>query len=133
MSINTPLLSAEEMDALRAELVQEKRHEAEPIDLASGDHALRKVVPIIERRLEIYTGSVDMSVARMIRESLSSKADPPDVVGPRTAAGTMRELGMVAEIHAPDVGLVGFLGVETLISFLLIERSFGAAIASGPG
>ena len=90
MNINTPLLSAEEMEALRADLAQPKSRRAEPVDLASGDHALRKIVPIIERRLELFTGAVDMAVARGIRESLTNKADPPDVIGPRTASGTMR-------------------------------------------
>ena len=63
MNINTPLLSAEEMEALRADLAQLKSRIAEPVDLASGDHALRKVVPIIERRLELLTGAVDLAVA----------------------------------------------------------------------
>ena len=54
MNINTPLLSVEEMEALRADLQQPKSREAEPVDLASGDHALRRVVPIIERRLELF-------------------------------------------------------------------------------
>ncbi|MBT6179354.1 MAG: hypothetical protein HOI23_19065 [Deltaproteobacteria bacterium] len=132
MNINTPLLSAEEMEALRADLAQPKSRQAEPVDLASGDHALRKVVPIIERRLELLTGAVDMAVARTIRETLTNKTDPPDVIGPRTASGTMRELAMVAEIHAAEYGLVGYLGMETLLSFLLIERAFGAAVATGP-
>jgi flagellar motor switch protein FliM len=132
MNINTPLLSAEEMEALRADLAQPKSRAAEPVDLASGDHALRKIVPIIERRLELFTGAVDMSVARGIRESLTNKADPPDVIGPRTASGTMRELAMVAEIHAPDFGLVGYIGIETLIAFLLIERAFGSGVVTGP-
>jgi len=132
MNINTPLLSAEEMEALRADLAQPKSRQAEPVDLASGDHALRKIVPIIERRLELFTGAVDMAVARGIRESLTNKADPPDVIGPRTASGTMRELAMVAEIHAPDFGLVGYVGIETLIAFLLIERAFGAGVVTGP-
>jgi len=120
------------MEALRADLAQPKSRQAEPVDLASGDHALRKIVPIIERRLELFTGAVDMAVARGIRESLTNKADPPDVIGPRTASGTMRELAMVAEIHAPDFGLVGYVGIETLIAFLLIERAFGAGVVTGP-
>ena len=67
----------------------------------------------------------DLAVARTIRETLTNKTDPPDVIGPRTASGTMRELAMVAEIHAGEYGLVGYLGMETLLSFLLIERAFG--------
>ena len=122
MNINTPLLSVEEMEALRADLQQPKSREAEPVDLASGDHALRRVVPIIERRLELFQSAVELIVARSIRETLTPLSHPPDVIGPRTATGTMRELSMVIEIHTPEFGLVGFVGVEKLLSFLLVER-----------
>lgn len=132
MNINTPLLSVEEMEALRADLQQPKSREAEPVDLASGDHALRRVVPIIERRLELFQSAVELIVARSIRETLTPLSHPPDVIGPRTATGTMRELSMVIEIHTPEFGLVGFVGVEKLVSFLLVERSFGAQLNTGP-
>ena len=132
LNINTPLFTPEEIEALRADLVQPKLRDPEQVDLASGDHALRKVIPIVERRLELFSGAVDLSIARVLREALSSKADPPDVVGPRTALGTLREMSMVAEIHSEDMGLIGFIGIETLLSFLVIERSFGAAIVEGP-
>ena len=132
IGINTPLFTPEEIEALRADLVQPKRREAEPVDLASGDHALRKVIPIVERRLELFSGAVDLGLSRVLRETLGSKAEPPDVVGPRTAMGTLREMSMVAEIHSEDMGLIGFIGIETLLSFLLIARSFGSQLIEGP-
>ena len=132
MNLNTPLFSAEEIEALRADLIQPKAREAEPVDLASGDHALRKVIPIVERRLELLSGAIELALARALRENFNSKADPPDVVGPRTAMGTMREMSIVCEIHADEIGLIGFIGMETVLSFLLIERAFGSAIVDGP-
>ena len=132
MNINTPLFSPQEIEALRADMVQPKEREPESVDLASGDHALRKVVPIVERRLEFLSGAVDLALGRALRESFNSKADPPDVVGPRTAIGTMREMSMICEIHGEDVGLIGFIGVQALLGFLIVERAFGSAVSDGP-
>lgn len=130
--MDTPLFTPEEIEALRADLVQPKDREAESVDLASGDHALRKVIPIVERRLEFLSGAIDISLARAMRETFASKAEPPDVVGPRTAMGNMKEMAIVCEIRAEDIGLIGFIGLDSLLSFLAVERAFGAAVNDGP-
>lgn len=132
MTLNTPLFSAEEIEALRTDLIQPKHKEAEPIDLASGDHALRKVIPIIERRLDLLTTSIDSAIAQALRETFISRSETPDVVGPRTAISTLRELSIVCEIHSSEMGLIGFVGLEPVLSFLLIERAFGSGINDGP-
>ena len=130
--MDTPLFTPEEIEALRADLVQPRDREAESVDLASGDHALRKVVPIVERRLEFLSGAIDLALSRTLRETFASKAEPPEVVGPRTAMGNMKEMAIVCEIQSEDMGLIGFIGLDSLLSFLTVERAFGAAVTDGP-
>ena len=132
MNVNTPIFSAEELEALRTDLMQPQQREAESVDLASGDHSLRKVIPVVERRLDLLAGTIDAVMARVLRESFESNADVPDVVGPRTAMGTMKEMSLVCELHTDEFGLIGFIGMETVLSFLLVERAFGSAIVDGP-
>ncbi len=123
-----PFFTPEEMEALRADMQQQpKERLAETVDLVTGDHSFRKNVPAIERRLELFAGPAQGLVTRALRRATDCKLQPADVIGPRTAYGVMRELVIVVELFSPGNGVLGFLGFEPDLAFLLIERTFGAA------
>lgn len=115
------------MEALRNDMQQQpKVRVAEVVDLVTGDHSFRKNVPSVERRLELFAAPAAGIVTKTLRQAIEPKLQPADVIGPRTALGIMRDLLLVTEIRTKEGELLGFMGFEGELGFLLIERAFGA-------
>ena len=119
------------MEALRADIKgQVQTKEAESVDLIAGDHAFRKNVVSLERQLEVFANKALGIVTRSLRQACPIQKVPADVVGPRAANGLLNELFMVAQLNNEEDEQMGFVGLEGPLSFLLVERAFGAPPSS---
>ena len=106
--MTTPILSAEEIKALRMEIGQDAPEAAEePVDLLQGEQrVLRKHIPVFERRLEYFAATAQTRLSRALHMLVRCGATPIDAIGPQMSEAALNDLAIVAEMKT-SLGLLG--------------------------
>ena len=125
------VFTREEMDALREELHSPAQNAPEDVDLAGSDRGFRGKARALERRLTLFAKSSKPVLAAALRCNCETTLDSTDVVGPQVAQEVLSSLVLTAELRGSDEGLMGYLGFDADLCFLLVERAFGGSGSPG--
>ncbi len=126
------VLTPEEMQALRqhAQDLGEKQA-AQTLDLTSNDRGMRKGEKGLSRALGLFATRIQTYLRAMVKKPATANAEPIEVVGPEAGNALFTELAAVLAVRAADVGIVGYLAIDSVMAFSLVERAFGAGKGEG--
>ncbi len=126
------VLTPEEMQALRqhAQDLGDKQA-AQTLDLTSNDRGMRKGEKGLSRSLGLVATRIQAHLRAMTKKPATATAEPVEVIGPDAGNALFGELAAVVAVRAADVGLVGYLAIDTAMAFSLVERAFGATKGAG--
>jgi flagellar motor switch protein FliM len=126
--MSTSMLTPEEVNALWSELhgFSVKQSSADTIQLVAGDRNLRKRMPLLERRFEVLSERIRLMILKSLRFVCPTQTVPLDIVGSPSARNEISNLAVLAEIKVSSVGVVAYVGFDSILSLRLIEQAFGA-------
>ena len=127
--MSAPLLSHEELAALREGIQQTGLAAVEDVELAGVDRVLRKHAPLLDRRLHSFADAAQGVFSRALRAGCRLVNRPFELVGPRAAQEQLAQLLVCAAVTNESKEKLGVIGLDATLTYAVIERAFGAALA----
>lgn len=119
-------LTAEEAAALREQMQSGPSSEVDQINLASQDRNIRKHFTGLLRHMETFSGHVRSLVTRKVWQPCAVTSSPLEIVGPSTLTDLIAKWAVGAELRWPKLGVAGYVGINHVFAYALIELAYGA-------
>lgn len=127
--MSAPLLSHEELAALREGIQSTGLAAVEEVELAGVDRVLRKHAPTLDRRLHAFADAAQGVFSRALRAGCRLVNRPFELVGPRAAGELFTQLLVCAAVQNEAGARLGVIGLDATLAYAVIERAFGAPLA----
>ena len=126
--MSAPLLSHEELAALREGMQAGSLSAVEDVELTGVDRILRKHAPTLDRRLQTFADAAQGVLGRALRSGCRLVNRPFELVGPRAASETFPQFLVCAGVQNQTGTRLGVLGLNATLTFAVLERAFGAPL-----
>ena len=123
--MSDPVLTSEEVQALRDLTAGPAKLGPEEVELGRSDRGLRRHAEALDQRLQRFAVAIAQRVARLMRCPCKPAADAVDLLGPEIVAEILVAQALIAELRLPSGQVVGYLGFDLPICEAIVERSFG--------
>ncbi len=119
-------LTAEESAALREQMQGASSSEVDQVNLASQERNIRKHFVGLSRHMETFSEHLRDLVTKSVWQPCPVKTSPLEIVGPATLTDTIAKWAVGAELRWPKLGVAGYVGVNHVFAYALIELAYGA-------
>jgi flagellar motor switch protein FliM len=126
--MSAPLLTHEELAALREGMQSSSMASVEDVELTGVDRVLRKHAPTLDRRLLKFADGAQATLGRALRAGCRLVNRPFELVGPRAAIDIMPRFVVCVAVQNRDGVRLGVLALDPILTFAVIERAFGATL-----
>ncbi|RYF09103.1 MAG: hypothetical protein EOO40_07515, partial [Deltaproteobacteria bacterium] len=94
--------------------------------LMSSERGLRKKLPSLQRRLNVFTEKLRILFSKALRAPVSIELTPPRIVSATKITQMVPSWAAASEMQWTHLGRAGFMGLNHALSFALIELAYGA-------
>lgn len=95
------------------------------VDLASQERSVQRQLPQLNRFLETYAEKLRVMVGKMVWQAAPVTIGPVEVMGAKSIEEVVRKWPTGAHIIWPQIGTVGYLGINPLFCYSLIDLAYG--------
>ena len=121
-----PVLSPEEMEALRASTASSSAPQADTVSLGARDRGLRRRLPGLQPKFDVLTEQLRLVLSKELHAPVLVEQLAPEVLGPKALQTTLAGWAAVAEVRSSKGMRTGLVGVGAVLALALVELAYGA-------
>lgn len=120
-----PVLSPEEMEALRQSTASSSASQPDPISLGARDRGLRRRLPGLQKRIDVLTEQLRVVLSKELHAPTLVEQLAPEVLGPKALQTCLAGWAAVAEVRSAKGMRTGLVGVGAVLALALVELAYG--------